>query len=262
MTILRSKDNPRVRRWRRLIADRQTRRRAGRAWIEGTRLVGAYLQAQGAPVALIVSAQASEARDVGELVARAGVAPVVLATAVFKSLAGTETPQGVAAEIEIPSPPPEADSAEPRIFLDGVQDPGNLGAILRSAAAFEVPEVVLGAGCADPWSPKVLRAAMGAHFSLRLRETDALAQRFAAFAGERICTVPRDGTPLHEIDLRGRHAWAFGGEARGVGEATARAATLRAWIPIAGATESLNVAVAASICLYEAARQRRAPSGR
>ena len=74
--------------------------------------------------------------------------------------------------------------------------------------------------------------------------------------------MPRDGTPLHEIDLRGRHAWAFGGEARGVGEATARAATLRAWIPIGGATESLNVAVAASICLYEAARQRRVPKGR
>jgi TrmH family RNA methyltransferase len=251
-----------VRRWHRLIADRQTRRRAGRAWIEGARLVGAYLEARGVPVALIVSAQASETREVGELVARAGVAPVVLAASVFRRLASTETPQGIAAEIEIPVAPPEEDGTESCVFLDGVQDPGNLGAILRSAAAFGVPEVVLGAGCADPWSPKVLRAAMGAHFALRLRETDALAQRFAAFVGERICAVPRDGTPLNETDLRGRHAWAFGGEARGVGEATARAASLRARIPMAGSTESLNVAIAASICLYEAARQRRGPRDR
>lgn len=257
VTILRSRDNPRVRRWRRLIADRQLRRRERRTWIEGARLVGAYLEAQGEPVALIVSAQAREGRDVGELIARAGRPPVVLAASVFKSLSDTDAPQGIAAEIAIPSAAPEESDAEPCVFLDGVQDPGNLGAILRSAAAFGAPEVVLGTGCADPWSPKVLRAAMGAHFVLRLRETDTLAQRFAAFAGERICTVPRDGRALEEIDLRGRHAWVFGGEARGVGEATARAATQRASIPIAGSTESLNVAIAASICLYEVARQRR-----
>jgi len=234
------------------------RHRTGRAWIEGTRLVRAYLEAQGAPVALIVSNQAGAGGEVAALVARAGVTPVALAASVFKSLAGTETPQGIAAEIEIPPAPPEDSDAEPCVFLDGVQDPGNLGAILRSAAAFGVPEVVLGRGCADPWSPKVLRAAMGAHFVLRLRATDALAQRFAAFAGERICAVPRDGTPLHAVDLRGRHAWAFGGEARGVSEATAQAATLSACIPMSGSTESLNVAIAASICLYEVARQRGA----
>jgi TrmH family RNA methyltransferase len=256
MTILRSSDNPRVRRWRRLIADRQTRRRTRRAWIEGLRLVDAHLGTRGAPVALIVSAEAREDRAVRTLVARAGLTPVVLAGPVFKALAATETPQGIAAEIEIPEPPTGDIAGEPCVFLDGVQDPGNLGAILRSAAAFGVGEVVLGTGCADPWSPKVLRAAMGAHFALRLRETGRLAQQFAAFNGARICTVPRGGTPLHDIDLRGRHAWAFGGEARGVGEDTGRAANLRACIPIAASTESLNVAAAAAICLYEAARQR------
>jgi TrmH family RNA methyltransferase len=256
MTVLRSSDNPRVRRWRRLIAERQTRRRSRRAWIEGLRLIDAYLGTGGAPVALIVSAEAAEDRALRALVRRAGLTPVVLAGPVFKALAATETPQGIAAEIEIPEPPSGGVPGEPCVFLDGVQDPGNLGAILRSAAAFSVGEVVLGTGCADPWSPKVLRAAMGAHFALRLRETSRLAQQFAAFDGARICTVPRGGTPLHSIDLRGRHAWAFGGEARGVGEDTAGAASLRACIPIATSTESLNVATAAAICLYEAARQR------
>jgi len=259
MTILRSRDNPRVRRWRRLIADRQLRRRTRRAWIEGVRLVAAYFDVHGAPLTLILDAQASGNREIAALVSRTGIAPVVLSSSVFAELADTQTPQGVAAEIAIPRTPDLAAGITHCVFLDGVGDPGNLGAILRSAAAFAVPEVVLGSGCADPWSPKVLRAAMGAHFALRLRESAELSRRFAQFAGERICTVPRGGTPLQDIDLRGPHAWAFGGEGRGVSEAMLQAATLRACIPIDPATESLNVAVAASLCLYEAARQRRAP---
>jgi RNA methyltransferase, TrmH family len=259
MAILRSRDNPRVRHWRRLVEDRQLRRRAQRAWIEGVRLIGAYLDAHGEPLTLIVSEAAQDNAEIARLVARTGTAPVVLSASLFAELADTETPQGIGAEIALPQPPrPPADLAQ-AVFLDGIQDPGNLGAILRSAAAFEVPEVVLGAGCADPWSPKVLRAAMGAHFALCLRECAELWLRFAEFAGEKICTVPRDGTPLQEIDLRGPHAWAFGGEGRGVSRTMLEAATRRACIPIAQTTESLNVAVAASLCLYEAARQRRAP---
>ena len=262
MPDLQSRDNPRIRRWRRLIADRQARRRARRAWIEGTRLVAAFLDAGRAPVALVLRAGASRNPDIARLVARAGVDPVVLSAAAFASLAETATPQGIAAEIEIPEHPADPGALSQCVFLDEVRDPGNLGAIMRSALAFGVPEVVLGAGCADPWSPKVLRAAMGAHFALGVRETADLPQRFAAFAGERICTVPREGTPLHAIDLRGPHAWAFGGEATGVRGAVAAAATRRASIPMTASTESLNVAVAASICLYEAARQRRTASPR
>jgi TrmH family RNA methyltransferase len=259
VTILRSKDNPRIRRWRKLITDRHARRSARRAWIEGARLVEAYLSACGAPVALVVSAQAGDNPEVGDLVARAGIEPVVLAAAVFAGLADTETPQGIAAEIEIPEFPADAEAVAQCVFLDGVGDPGNLGTILRSAAAFGVPEVVLGGGCADPWAPKVLRAAMGAHFSLRLPETADLPGRFAAFAGDRLCTVPHGGTPLHAVDLRGPHAWAFGSEGRGVRDTVVAVATRQVCIPMAEAAESLNVAVAASICLYEAARQRRAP---
>lgn len=260
MTILRSRDNPRVRYWRRLIEDRQLRRRAQRTWIEGARLIAAYLDAHGEPLTLILSAAAQDNAEIARLVARTGITPVVLSSSLFAELADTETPQGIGAEIALPQPPPPAADLAQSVFLDGIQDPGNLGAILRSAAAFGVPEVVLGSGCADPWSPKVLRAAMGAHFALCLRESAELWLRFAEFAGERICTVPRDGTPLQEIDLRGPHAWAFGGEGRGVSRAMLEAATRRACIPIAQTTESLNVAVAASLCLYEAACQRRAPT--
>ncbi len=255
-TVLRSRDNPRVRRWRRLIAERQARRRAGRAWIEGTRLIAAYLDACGPPAALILSSEAASRPEIMALVARAAIEPVVLAAPIFAELADTETPQGIAAEITIPQAPEASVLPAQCVFLDGVGDPGNLGTILRSAAAFAIPEIVLGGGCADPWSPKVLRAAMGAHFALRLSQTAKLAERFAAFPGERICAVAQGGTPLHTLDLRSRHAWVFGSEGRGVRDAVAAAATRRARIPMAATSESLNVAVAASICLYEAARQR------
>lgn len=258
-TILRSRDNPRVRRWRRLIAERQARRRAGRAWIEGVRLVTAYLDACGPPVALILSSEVATRPEIMALAARADVEPVVLAAPVFAELADTETPQGIAAEVAIPHAPEEAALPAQCVFLDGVGDPGNLGTILRSAAAFAIQTVVLGGGCADPWSPKVLRAAMGAHFTLSLHQTTSLAERFAAFDGERICAVARGGTPLHALDLRSRHAWVFGSEGRGVHDAVAAAATRRACIPMTASSESLNVAVAASICLYEAARQRGIP---
>jgi len=257
VTILRSRDNPRIRRWRRLIADRQSRRRARRAWIEGTRLIAAFLDTGRTPVALILNAQAGASPDVSRLVARAGIAPVLLSKSVFAELADTETPQGIAAEIEIPDPAVESGDVAQCVFLDGVRDPGNLGSILRSAFAFGVQEMFLGGGCADPWSPKVLRAAMGAHFALRITETPDLAGRFTAFAGERICTVPQGGTPVQDLDLSSRHAWAFGGEARGVSTELATAATQLARIPMVQTAESLNVAIAAAICLYEAARQRR-----
>lgn len=255
MTILRSRDNPRVRRWRRLVTDRQARRRLGRTWIEGTRLVRAYLAARGSPVAIIVSAQALDTPDIAGLVRDAGVAPTVLASPLFDGLADTESPQGVAAEIDIPRVTSALDNVEQCIFLEGVQDPGNLGAILRSAVAFGVADVVLG-GCTDPWAPKVLRAAMGAHFALCIQETMDLRALLQRFDGERICTVPHGGTPLQAVDLRGRNAWVFGAEGQGVSAATASIATTLARIPIADSSESLNVSAAASICLYEAARQR------
>jgi len=262
MTTLRSKDNPRVRRWRKLIADRHARRDSGRTWIEGLRLVDSYLDSCGPPVSLIVSEPAMTASAVAAVVARCARAPVILPATLFASLADTETPQGIAAEIEIPPRRAPAEEAARCVFLDGVQDPGNVGTILRSASAFGIDEVVLGPGCADPWSPKVLRAAMGAHFALGVCETEDLAESFGRFRGNRICTWAREGTPLAEIDLSGRTAWAFGGEARGLSDALRGHASLHARIPMAAATESLNVAVAASICLYEAARQRASEAAR
>jgi TrmH family RNA methyltransferase len=142
------------------------------------------------------------------------------------------------------------------VFLEGIQDAGNVGAILRSAAAFGVRDAVLGGGCADPWSPKVLRAAMGAHFSLRVRRVGDLAPAVAAFAGATVCAVAHGGRPLQEIDLGGRVGWILGAEGQGVSASLAATAAQRTTIGLAPGTESLNVAAVAAILCYERARRR------
>lgn len=169
--------------------------------------------------------------------------PVVLAAPVFGAIADAETPPGIAAEI----PLPDLKRNGAAVFLEGIQDAGNVGAIIRSAAAFGAGMVTLDRQCADPWSPKVMRAGMGGHFAVGIRQVDDLA---AAVGNARlICTVVHGGRSLREADLSG--AWAFGAEGAGLSRQLLARAAERVTIPMAGG-ESLNVAAAAAICLYEA----------
>jgi len=251
--VIRSRDNPRVRRWAKLATDARFRRSEGRVLIEGPHLVAEALQAQLEPVALIVSESGLKKNEVRKLVGQRE--PVVLGDHIFGIVADAETPPGIAAEIAVPKLLEKPDA--PAVFLEGVQDPANVSAILRSAAAFGVGEVVVDRACADPWSSKVLRAAMGAHFKLALRQVADLAKSVADFQGTTVCTVSSGGTPLKEIQFGERVGWIFGSEGRGVSETVLRGARLKATIPMAAGTESLNVAAAAAICLYESYLRRR-----
>jgi TrmH family RNA methyltransferase len=257
MTAIGSRDNPRVRRWRDLAEDARARRKERRVLIEGEHLVAAFLDSGGKVEALIV--RESETGQFESIAKRAGGKAVVVTDSVFKSLADTGTPAGIAAEIAIPEVAAELDKAASCVFLDSIQDAGNVGAILRSAAAFGIPHAVLGKGCADAWSPKVLRAGMGAHFTMAIEEHADLAHAIARFDGKVACTVVRGGTALKDADLSGRLGWIFGSEGRGVSAAITRLAKLKVMIPMPGESESLNVAAAAAICFYEATRgiQRR-----
>ena len=254
MSFIASRDNPRVRRWRALTRDARERRTQQRAMIEGENLISAFLQSGGAVENLVLSETGSSRAALVALAERSGKPPTVLADAVFRSITDTEAPTGIAAEIALPGSTVDPKTSAGCVFLEGVQDPGNVGAILRSAAAFGIGDAVLGAGCAEVWSPKVLRAAMGAHFSMRIVEHADLPAQIDRFGGKVICTVPRGGKPLAEADLSGRLAWLFGAEGQGVSEALAARATLKVSIPMKGGSESLNVAAAAAICFYEANR--------
>jgi TrmH family RNA methyltransferase len=255
MSFIASRDNPRVRRWRELTRDARVRRKQRRTVIEGENLILAFLQSGGTVEQLMLSKSASSRAAFIALAKQAGKAPAVLADAVFRSIAATETPAGIAAEITLPDSAFDPESSTGCVFLEGIQDPGNVGAILRSAAAFGIEDAALSDGCADAWSPKVLRAAMGAHFGMQIAERADLAVLIERFGGKIICAVPRGGVPLADADLSGRIGWLFGAEGQGVSEALAARATLKVSIAMKGITESLNVAAAAAICFYEFSRR-------
>ncbi|HEX6297925.1 MAG TPA: RNA methyltransferase [Burkholderiales bacterium] len=240
--MITSKDNPRVKRWARLARDARLRRKERRAIVEGPHLV-----ALAEPLVLLASESGLKRKEIQEILA--GREAIVLADKVFRAIADAGSPQGLAAEIEIP----EAGSvAAPAVFLEGVQDPGNAGAILRSAAAFGVRAVVLDRACADPWSPKVLRAGMGAHFALSIHETDNLPDAIESFEGRVLCAVPRGGINLAEANLSGQIGWLFGAEGAGVSPALQTIAAQRVTLPMAPGTESINVGAAAAIFFYTA----------
>jgi len=238
---LTSRDNPKVRHWTKLASDGRYRRSKGRALIEGPHLVQAALQAGLEVHAFLVSDKARPE------VASMAASPIILSDRVFAGVVDAETPPGIAAEISIPSPRAAKGDT---VFLEGVQDPGNVGAIMRSAAAFGVAAVTLDRACADAWSAKTLRAGMGAHFALQLKTVSSLEEELERFAGRILCTVPRGGVVLAKADLTGPVGWLFGAEGRGVSPEAIRHTDLKVTIPMIDGTESLNVAAAAAICLY------------
>ncbi len=256
MKNLLSRDNPTFKSLRALANNIREQRKSGHTLLEGPHLVAAYLDKVDLPLRLLVSESGLAQREVQLLLKRCeGVATLNLRDTMFRDLAGTETPVGILAEIAIP----ECSAGTVTgtcVLLDAVQDAGNVGAILRTAAAAGVRDIILGSGCAAVWSPKVLRAGQGAHFDLFIRERVDLPSFLETHAGLSIATVARDGTSPFELDLTGPVAWVFGNEGAGVSEKSALATRQRATIPLAPGCESLNVAAAAAICLFEERRQK------
>ena len=247
MTVLTSKENPKVKHWAKLASDARYRKSEGRTLLEGPHLVAAWRQTRTKAAAIIVTEQALEKEQISHL---AGMTPVIVSEAVFASIVEADNLPGIAAEIEIPKG--KAKEGSDVVFLEGVQDPSNVGAIIRSAAAFGIGEVFLDQACADPWSPRALRAGMGGHFALAIRQVARL--EIAGFDGTLLCTVVRGGTPIGSAKLEGRLGWIFGGEGRGVSPQLEKQAGTKITIPIAPGTESLNVAAAAAICFYETSK--------
>jgi TrmH family RNA methyltransferase len=142
-------------------------------------------------------------------------------------------------------------------MLEDIQDPGNIGSILRSAAAAAVSEIYLSSGCVHAWSPRVLRAGMGAHFALQIHEGVDLAGLIERYRGTVVAAVGNAARSLYSVDLRREVALLFGNEGAGLSARLREAAHLRVSIPMPGRVESLNVAAAAAVCLFERVRQRQ-----
>lgn len=265
MKKIASRENASFRRLRILAESSRERRKQNRTLLDGMHLVAAYTERFGLPELLAVSEQGCSRPEIAAYLAAHPQAPVALfPDPLFKEISPVATPTGILAMIPLPAPAGASPAGGSCVLLDAVQDAGNLGSILRSAAAAGIRDVFLASGCAQAWSPRVLRAAMGAHFALDIREHAPLDDVLAGFAGMRLAASLAGGESLYTVDLGGRIAWLFGNEGAGLSPALERAASNSVFIPMPGSAESLNVAAAAAVCLFEEVRQKarlRSPAG-
>ncbi|HTT37478.1 MAG TPA: RNA methyltransferase [Burkholderiales bacterium] len=256
MKHIASRDNPFYKRLMRLSrASRAERRIERTALLEGVHLVRAYLDRFGSEgVELVVKESARGHPEIAGLVAE--VPAVAMADRIFDTVSSVQTPVGVLAVAPIPKPSGMTREEGFQVFVDGVQDPGNLGSILRSAAAAGATMAHLSAECADPWSSKSLRGGMGAQFLLPIEEHADLG-RAAEQASLRLvaCTVSAE-TSVFDADLSGPVGFIIGGEGSGVTPRLDALARQRVRIPMSRGIDSLNAAAAAAVCFYEWVRRR------
>lgn len=247
-----SRDNAFVKDLRRLAQDTTAYRKQGRVWLEGDHLCRAAL-ARGLRASVAVfsesfcpSARVEYAQD--------AIKTIVFADALFADISGLESPARMGFILDLPTPAAlRADAAT--VVLDRVQDAGNVGSILRSASAFGFRQVIAIKGSAALWSPKVLRAGMGAHFALDLIEGVGL-EDVQALQVPLVVTSSHAGDYLHRAALPWPCAWVLGHEGQGVSAALEERAALRIRIAQPGGEESLNVAAAAAICLHASGASR------
>ena len=254
MKQISSRDNPVYKKLYRLAEDARECRKQGRSLIDGPHLVAAYREQVGLPELLLVSESGVERPESQALIeAHAGCDIVLLKDSLFKGLSGVDSPVGIAAVICIPEETPLFPGGS-CVLLDAVQDAGNVGSIMRSSAAAGIRDIFLGLGCASAWSPRVLRAAQGAHFRQRIRESADLEQFLREYRSNSYVTVVSGGMSLYDVRQSGDIAWIFGNEGSGVSPVLSSLASRLVTIPMATDMESLNVAAAAAVCLFEMAR--------
>lgn len=241
-----SRENPLLKELRKLAQDNTAYRKSGRVWVEGDHLCSAVLQRGLQPAVAVFTEEYWPLAPVEY--AQVAIKSIVIPAPLFRELSGLESPAGVGFVLDLPTEAAVlADVAT--VILDRVQDAGNVGSILRSAGGFGFRQVVALKGSAALWSPKVLRAGMGAHFGLHLLEGRSL-DDVLALQVPIVVTSSHQGELIQNLRLPAVSAWAFGHEGQGVcAELMARAA-VHVRIGQPGGEESLNVAAAAAICLH------------
>ena len=255
MERITSAKNPAVRALR-ALNERKGRLEAGRFLVEGEVMIAEALKCGLA----IRDALADESRADAAAALEASGARVFLAPrSLLESVCDTKTPQGICASFDLPRPLPMGSAPARIVALDGTQDPGNVGTIWRTADAAGFQALLFGAGCADPLSPKVQRAAMGSGFRVPFMQADDLPGALHSLAARGWTVIASD---LHGHDFYRRpdpgekYVLVIGNEARGIAEADRQAAGMLVKLPMRGGAESLNAAVAAGIMMYELMREK------
>lgn len=253
--LVTSRSNPQWQRLRKLALDPAAYRKQGEVWIEGEHLCAAYLARGGVPRCAVIDDAAWEQPWLRALASRAE-SVIVVAPTLMAALSTLESPASIGFAIGWPGAG-EIVAGRPSVVLDRLQDAGNVGAILRSAAAFGFAQIVALKGTAALWSPKVMRAGMGAHFSLTLVE-GVEPEALVALGLPLLATSPHAPDRIDGVALPWPCAWVLGHEGQGIGASVQKCCTLQLAIPQPGGEESLNASAAAAVCLYESVRQRSA----
>ena len=254
MDRITSAKNPAVQRLR-ALKDAKARRESGLFLVEGEVMIR---EALGCGLKLIELAAEEAHADFAQEIC-GGARGFIVTRSLLETICDTRTPQGVCAAFEVPEAVRIEDLPERIVALDGVQDPGNLGTIWRTADAAGFQALLLGAGGADPLSPKVQRASMGSGFRVPFCAAPELAEALTVLRqrGYRVFASDLHGEDFYaRPDAGERFVLVIGNEARGISDAVRDAADCRVKLPMRGGAESLNAAVAAGIMMYELMRGR------
>lgn len=256
MKHISSSDNPFYKELRKLSGSARQRGKSAQTLLDGVHLLSAYHASGKVPLHLMITSAAQHDPEVAALLEKLPQVPLTqLDDALFAGLSELKTVSGVLALVAVPQVEMRVQESHFCLLLENIQDPGNLGSMLRSAAAAGCDTVYMSQGCADAWSPRVLRAAMGGHFALKLHEHVELPAVVSAFQGTIFAAALSAGSSLYASRLQGNIAFAIGNEGAGLSQSILDCSTPVS-IPMPGKIESLNAAAAAAICLFEAVRQR------
>ncbi|WP_180105998.1 MULTISPECIES: RNA methyltransferase [unclassified Acinetobacter] len=256
LIYLESKDNPKIKHLRGLIEQNAYRKKQGQTVLEGTHLVLSWLDSKRPIKSIFTTEQAINHADFDRIAEQYQGAVFILSESLYKDISTLGTSIACLAIVDLPSSSEALNISEDTLILDNIQDPGNVGTLLRSAAAAGIEQVVCTKGSASLWSPRVLRAGMGAHFSLNTFENIALEDILTKFKIPVYATSSHQSENLYSKNLRKQCVWILGNEGQGVSEYALQHAEAVA-IPQPGGQESLNVAIAGSICFFEMVRQRQ-----
>jgi RNA methyltransferase, TrmH family len=251
-----SADNAQFKSLLKLAQSSRERRLAGYSLLDGVHLLQVYQSRLGAPEQLIVSRSGADNPEIQMLMQMQNDAAMCcLDDGLFKQLSSVATPTGVIAVVRTPRREGPPSTLETCVMLEDIQDPGNLGSILRSCAAAGVKQIFLSKQSVNAWSPRALRAGMGAHFSVDIYERADLTALARAFPGRVLVMQAGARRSVFKSDLTGTVALVLGNEGAGVSQALLQCAHESMAIPMSLSTESLNVAAAAAVCIFERVRQ-------